>query len=295
MTGAELRVLYRGDLASCNYSCPYCPFAKRNDSVEVTERDRKSLLRFADWCGATHFRLRILFTPWGEALVRKHYRDAFVRISHFTNVVELGIQTNLSRDPAWLADASTDAVRLWCTYHPSQVSRTRFLRRLEHLLRMRIRFSVGMVALREDFAEVRQMHQLLGQLERSSGQSIYFWLNAYDERTPGYYSPQDVDILTAIDPHFSFNLLPTPSLGARCHAGLGAISVDARGDARPCHFVQRPLGNLYDGSFEARLACTPCPNARCDCYIGYALREDLPFEAPLTRAYAPAAQALRAR
>ena len=25
-------ILYRGPLASCNYDCPYCPFAKRRDS-----------------------------------------------------------------------------------------------------------------------------------------------------------------------------------------------------------------------------------------------------------------------
>ncbi|MCB1642616.1 MAG: radical SAM protein, partial [Xanthomonadales bacterium] len=195
----------------------------------------QSLLRFVNWCETTHFRLRILFTPWGEALVRKHYRDAFVRISHVQNVIELGIQTNLSRDPTWLEKADRESVSLWCTYHPSQVSRARFLRRLERLLQMRIRFSVGMVALREDLAEVREMHRLLGQLERNSGQPIHFWLNAYDERPPSYYGPQEVDILTAIDPHFAFNLQPTPSLGARCRAGIGAVSVDARGDARPCH------------------------------------------------------------
>ena len=295
MPGAELRVLYRGDLASCNYSCHYCPFAKRNDSTDVTARDRDSLLRFVDWCETTHFGLRILFTPWGEALVRKHYRDAFLRLSHASNVIELGIQTNLSRDPAWLASANNDAVNLWCTYHPSQESRSRFLRRLEQLRQLRIRFSVGMVALREDLDEIRAMHLALGQLDHGSGQPIYLWLNAYDQRTPGYYSAQDVAMLSAVDPHFPVNLDPAPSLGARCRAGLSAISVDARGDARPCHFVQRPLGNLYDGSFEAQLSRSACPNARCDCYIGYALREDLPFDAPLTRAHTPMVQALRAR
>ena len=169
MPGAELRVLYRGDLASCNYSCHYCPFAKRNDSTDVTARDRDSLLRFVDWCETTHFGLRILFTPWGEALVRKHYRDAFLRLSHASNVIELGIQTNLSRDPAWLASANNDAVNLWCTYHPSQESRSRFLRRLEQLRQLRIRFSVGMVALREDLDEIRAMHLALGQLDQRAG------------------------------------------------------------------------------------------------------------------------------
>ena len=29
-----MRILYRGPLASCNYDCPYCPFAKRRDSAD---------------------------------------------------------------------------------------------------------------------------------------------------------------------------------------------------------------------------------------------------------------------
>ena len=29
-----MKILYRGPLASCNYDCPYCPFAKRRDSTE---------------------------------------------------------------------------------------------------------------------------------------------------------------------------------------------------------------------------------------------------------------------
>jgi hypothetical protein len=287
MTGAELSVMYRGDLSSCNYACHYCPFAKRVDSKEVTARDRASLVRFIDWCERSCFDLRILVTPWGEALVRKHYREGFVRMSHLTNVLELGIQTNLSRDPDWLADANKASISLWCTYHPSQVARTHFLRRVEQLLHMNIGLSVGMVALREDFVEIQQMHRELGDLARTSGQPIYLWLNAYDGRSTDYYRSQDIEMLAALDPHFSFNVRPFSSLGADCRAGYQAISVNAQGDVRPCHFVQRPLGNLYDGSFEQGLSRKSCPNRQCDCYIGYALRNDLPFKAPLTRAHAP--------
>jgi hypothetical protein len=287
MTGAELSLLYRGDLSSCNYDCSYCPFAKRVDSKALTAQDRASLARFVAWCERATFGLRILFTPWGEALVRKHYRDAFVQLSALHNVRELGIQTNLSRDPSWLDAAKKDAINLWCTYHPSQTPRARFLRRLEQLLAMGIGFSVGMVALREDVAEIQTMRLLLNDLARTAGRPIYLWLNAYDGRDADYYRQQDIAILNAIDPHFSYNLQPQASMGADCRAGDGAVSVNAQGDVRPCHFVQRSLGNLYDGSFERMRACRPCPNARCDCYIGYSLRRDLPFNAPLTRRHAP--------
>ena len=38
----------------------------------------------------------VLFTPWGEALVRKGYRDALVELSHLPHVDRVAIQTNLS-------------------------------------------------------------------------------------------------------------------------------------------------------------------------------------------------------
>ena len=30
-----------------------------------------------------------------------------------------------------------------------------------------------------------------------------------------------------------------------------------------------PIGNLYDGTWRAALRPRACPNARCDCHIGY--------------------------
>jgi MoaA/NifB/PqqE/SkfB family radical SAM enzyme len=289
MTGTELRLQYRGDLASCNYDCGYCPFAKRRDSADVSERDRAALQRFVTWCETAAFRLRLLFTPWGEALVRKHYREAIVRLSHVPQVLELGVQTNLSRNPEWLMAANPRNLQLWCTYHPSQTERANFLRRIDQLLRIGVGFSVGMVALREELQEIQFMRQALDQRATASRRPIYLWLNAFDGRSRDYYSPDMIQTLNSIDPHFAFNLEPVASLGADCRAGSEALSVNARGDVQPCHFVNKPLGNLYDGSFSQSLVRRLCPNARCDCYIGYSLRRDLLFQAPLTRGFAPAA------
>ena len=44
-----IRMLYRGPLASCNYDCPYCPFAKRRDPPELLRADRAALTRFVAW------------------------------------------------------------------------------------------------------------------------------------------------------------------------------------------------------------------------------------------------------
>src|SRR5690606_24541191 len=71
----DLTILYRGTLSSCNYDCPYCPFAKHWESPAELAADRRGLARFVDWVSArTDDRLALFFTPWGEALVRQWYR-----------------------------------------------------------------------------------------------------------------------------------------------------------------------------------------------------------------------------
>jgi len=265
---ATLRILYRGRLASCNYDCAYCPFAKRRDTRDTLRRDAADLARFVDWADAAPEPLAILFTPWGEGLVRKPYIEALVRLSHAPHVRRVAIQTNLSSNLRWVERAERSALALWCTYHPTQVTRTTFLARIARLREAGVRFSVGVVGAREHYAEIDAMRAALRDDE-------YLWINALDPRPADYYTDDDIARLAAIDPHFPFNLAPPASLGADCRAGATAISVDGDGNVRPCHFVRRDLGNLYDGSFARMRGATACPNARCDCFIGYAHRRDV--------------------
>lgn len=55
---ASLTILYRGPLASCDYDCGYCPFAKRRDSPEQLRADRAALARFTEWVAAAEQRER---------------------------------------------------------------------------------------------------------------------------------------------------------------------------------------------------------------------------------------------
>ncbi|QQQ03445.1 STM4011 family radical SAM protein [Lysobacter enzymogenes] len=267
----HLSVLYRGRLSSCNYDCGYCPFAKTYDSREALRRDAADLARFVDWAGAQRMQLSVLFTPWGEGLVRRHYRQALVALSRMAHVRRAAIQTNLCVGLRWLDDADLARLALWCTYHPSQVTRAAFLARCRELDRRGVRHSVGMVGLLEDLDEIEAMRRELPA-------TTPMWVNAFDPRPPDYYDAAQIARIEAIDPHFRYNLAPAPSLGAPCLTGESVVSVDGDGDVRRCHFVDQPLGNLYDGSFAAQLRQRACPNARCDCYIGYAHRPDLPFQ-----------------
>lgn len=69
----DITILYRGPLASCDYDCSYCPFAKRRDTPEQLRADRAAVERFVDWVAsqATQSpgkRISVLFTPWGKDL-----------------------------------------------------------------------------------------------------------------------------------------------------------------------------------------------------------------------------------
>ncbi|GAA4864339.1 STM4011 family radical SAM protein [Kitasatospora terrestris] len=264
----HLTVLYRGPLASCDYDCPYCPFAKRRDSPEQLRADRAALERFTAW--AADYReggLSVLFTPWGEGLVRSWYRRAMVDLSHAPHVRRVAIQTNLSCRTDWLADADPDTLALWVTYHPGQVDPRRFLDRCGELTALGIRYSVGVVGEPDHLEPARRL-----RAELPAG--TYLWINAADGRD---YTDAEAARWTELDPLFHYSRHPHPSGGRACRTGDTVVSVDGEGTVRRCHFVRPPLGNLYDGSYRAELRPRPCPLPVCDCHIGYVHLETLPL------------------
>ncbi len=265
-----LSLLYRGTLESCNYDCGYCPFAKRKDSRARLAKDAAEVARFVAWAGEQKRPLRILFTPWGEALVRRHYRAAVQALAAMPHVQQVSVQTNLATPLSWLEQVEPNKVTLWCTYHPGQTAQQRFIERCARLDKMGIGFSVGMVAMREHFGAIRELRAALPPRQ-------YLWLNAYDRRGPGYYTGQDLAWLEAIDPWFIHNRRPAPSRGSPCAAGEDVLSVAGDGEVQRCHFIPQRLGNLYQDSLESMLGERSCSRLKCDCYIGYAHRRDLPF------------------
>ncbi|MFJ8156998.1 STM4011 family radical SAM protein [Streptomyces sp. NPDC094468] len=264
----DLTLLYRGPLASCDYDCPYCPFAKRRDSTEQLRADRAALERFTEWAGAqTEDRLSVLFTPWGEGLVRSWYRRALVELSHRPHVRRVAIQTNLSCRTDWLADADPGTLALWCTYHPGQTPYDRFLAKCRDLAARGIRYSVGIVGLADHL-------DAAGRLRADLPDHVYLWVNAAEGHT---YTDAEAALWTDLDPLFPYSRTPHASAGLPCRTGESVVSVDGAGTVRRCHFVPAPLGNLYDGSYRAALRPRPCPLAACDCHIGYVHLETLPL------------------
>jgi MoaA/NifB/PqqE/SkfB family radical SAM enzyme len=261
----HLTILYRGPLASCDYDCAYCPFAKRRDTPERLRADRAALERFTAWVAAQSHGVSILFTPWGEGLVRSWYRRALTELSHLPHVERVAIQTNLSARLDWVAAADTSRLALWATYHPGQVAYERFLGRCRELTERKVRHSVGIVGLPEHLPYAQRLRADLPP-------RTYLWVNAAEGHV---YSETDAAEWSGIDPLFGYSRHPHASRGLPCRTGDSVISVDGNGTVRRCHFVPTVLGNLYDGSFRTALRPRPCPLAVCDCHIGYVHLEPL--------------------
>jgi hypothetical protein len=272
---APLTILYRGPLASCNYGCRYCPFAKRREGRAAQRSDRLALERFVAWCAAqpTTRPLRIFFTPWGEALVHPRYQRAILQLAALAQVERVAIQTNLAARLDWLAAAEGDLrakIGIWATFHPSEVTQERFLAQCQRLLALGLRFSIGVVGIREQLEQIEALRAALPS-------NVYLWVNAYDRRGADYYSAAVLARLSAIDPLFDLNLQRYRSRGHSCRAGASVITVDGDGTMRRCHFIDTPIGNIYQPNWGDALIERPCTRAFCDCHIGYVhLRQHQP-------------------
>jgi MoaA/NifB/PqqE/SkfB family radical SAM enzyme len=249
-------------LSSCNYDCPYCPFAKHKDTRTTLATDAQQVARFLAFVkGREDIQFRIFFTPWGEALIRKYYQHALIELSHFDNVQKLAIQTNLSCNLGWLQKANKDKIALWATYHPGQVEREAFLNKCRQLDAMGVMYSVGIVGFKETIEEIETMRTLLPK-ER------YLWVNALKKQAD-YYNAEERERLITVDPYVPYNMVHHESKGRACRTGDTVISVDGDGNIYRCHFIKEKLGNLYEHELKHILQPRLCTNATCGCHIGY--------------------------
>lgn len=255
---------YRGALSSCNYDCPYCPFSKTKDSKATLEKDKQQLAVFLEWIRrqeeAGH-QLSVFFNPYGEALVHRWYREAMTELSQMSHIEKVAVQTNLSCRLDWTERLNKDKTAFWVTYHPGQTSESSFLSQCMRLYEQRIPFSVGTVGMRSAFAAIEH-------IRRSLPKDVYLWINAFKDRND-YYTPEEVEQLTRIDPYFQLNVTDYNSLGERCSAGSNVFYVQGSGVVKRCYSDRRVIGQLYRDGLEGLSAERPCGMKKCGCYIGY--------------------------
>ena len=176
-------------------------------------------------------------------------------------MTKVAIQTNLSSRLDWVERCDKTKVALWATFHPLETTRERFLAQCEELERRKVSYSVGVVGMKEHTEPLEWLRQRLPA-------HVYLWINAYKRRSD-YYTPEEVQRFTSIDPLFPINTQYHPSAGHACRTGHSVISVDGAGTIRRCHFIKTPLGNIYEEGFEKVLYERVCSNATCGCHIGY--------------------------
>lgn len=283
MISTDLTLIYRGPLDSCNYGCGYCPFAKKPETPEQKAADERALERFLTWVRAhsasappsgalTDAALAIFFTPWGEALHHQRYRAAIVELSRLPGVRKVAIQTNLAGSLDWLTGADPGKVGIWATWHPTEVSRERFLRNVTRLRELGVSHSVGAVGVRHRVDEIEALRAALPA-------ETPMWVNAFSiDGGPvrrNYYDADTIARFTAVDPLFEVGLLRFASRGRTCAAGRTVLAIDGDGTARRCHFLPKVLGNLYADPLDEILTDQPCPRPACDCHIGYVHLDDL--------------------
>ena len=256
-----LNILYRGPLASCNYDCKYCPFAKTKNTREELAYDKTCLEKFVDWVGTQQRPIGILFTPWGEALIRKYYQEAIIELSKMNHVKKVAIQTNLSSSLSWLKKTNKEKTALWTTFHPTEISIKSFVQKCQEVIQNEVTLSVGIVGKLEHFDLAKQLRMQLPD-------DIYVWVNAF-KRISDYYSKTDIEFLNQIDPHFNLNNTIYKSQGKACFAGESSLSIDGEGNIMTCHFIKDKIGNIYEDSLNDILKPTTCSNESCRCYIGY--------------------------
>jgi len=269
----NLSILYRGPLSSCNYGCPYCPFAKHTETRAEHRADEAALNRFLDWVETQYDKhmLSVFFTPWGEALVHRRYQQAFVLLTHMPHIEKVTIQTNLSCRLGWVEECDKSRMALWATFHPGEVNRHRFLARCHELVDRGVAFSVGVVGMKEHLAAIEWVRAALPR-------DIYLWVNAY-KRLSDYYSAEELERLEQVDALFPINNVRHASRGKACRTGESVFSVDGEGVMRRCHFVREPIGSIYATDWETALRPRLCSNETCGCHIGYVHMQDLKLDA----------------
>lgn len=256
-------IYYRGALCSCNYSCHYCPFALKKNSRFELQKDKTELNRFIDWLSQQNNSLSygIMFTPWGEAMIRKYYQQAFIALSFMPHVHKVCAQTNLSGDVSWLKECCHDSSALWISYHPQEVSFTSFVNKCDWLYQHNISYSVGMVGLKEYLPAMKNLRKALPD-------DVYLWINAFKDKED-YYQEEDINAMLNIDPLFHLNLNNYECLGQPCDSGQYSFLVGQGGGLYRCHFIKHSIGNLYKDKLVDILKSKPCPNKLCECYLGY--------------------------
>lgn len=251
------KITYRGHLKSCNYTCFYCPFSKRTMTKAELEKDKKALYKFINKLESIDFLkpIDLFFTPYGEALIHRHYQKTICDLSKKPFINKIGIQTNLSFDiKSWInEDADFTKIYIWATFHSSMTNIDDFVEKVS-VLKEYHNISVGVVGNPKDVA-------VISSLRAKIPADVYLWINKMDG-LGRKYTDEEFNIFSAIDPMFINEFKRKVN---KCNAYETDIFVLENGEILNCNRTRKKLGNIYDDDFVNSNIC----NNKCDCYLAY--------------------------
>ncbi len=255
-------IFFRGEIDFCNYSCSYCPFAKKTLNKEKIQKESENLEKLYIYVKNMQEDANIMITPYGEALIHPLYQEFIARISTLENVRKIGIQSNLSVDTNELINtlsnnhADFSKIMLWATFHSEYADIENFCNKANSLSEL-ISISCGIVANRKNYEEIRKLRENLNS-------DIYLWINAMD-KIKNRFSNDEISALSKIDPMFAYEF----------YAKRVDFTNLRDDDFFTCHSYDKIYVDIqkYSSScfFKKKIAIDSlCNNHKiCDCYLGY--------------------------
>lgn len=254
-------IYYRGRIDFCNYNCYYCPFSKNKYNGKVLKEDELYLECLYEYI-IKNSTENIFFLPYGEWMVHRYFLEYISKISKIKSIKEIGIQTNGSFSIDILKEifdkdnGSLDKLNLWISYHPKEIDRDIFLKKINILKENNIKFTVGTVA------NIIEKENIL-YLKENLPEEIYFWLNEMDGRKIPY-KKEDIDFFKSIDPYFLLELKNSKSSVENCIGGVDRIFLDYNLDKKLCNISKAKVK-------DNRI----CKSNICNCYLSYSNRTDI--------------------
>lgn len=260
-------IFFRGDIDFCNYSCSYCPFAKKTQSIDKIQKEEDNLKKLFFYVKNMDEDANIMITPYGEALIHPIYQVFIARLSTLDNVRKIGIQTNLSVDTKNLIStleenkAYFSKIMIWATFHSQFTDIKQFCNKANKLSSL-VSISCGVVANRKNFEEIKNLRQVLRP-------DVYLWINAMD-KIKNKFTEDEISSLSHIDPFFAYEFYEK--------------RIDFTKSRSDDFSICQSYDKIYADSYKYSSSCffkkkkaisSSCNNHKiCDCYLGYSNFKD---------------------
>ena len=234
-------IFFRGNIDFCNYSCSYCPFAKKAQSIDKIQKEEENLKKLFFYVKNMDEDVNIMITPYGEALIHPIYQEFMARLSTLKNVRKIGIQTNLSVDTKNLIStleenkADFSKIMLWATFHSQFTDIEKFCNKANQLSKL-ISISCGIVANKKNLDKIKNK-----------------------------FTEDEISSLSHIDPFFAYEF----------YEKRVDFKKSRSDDFSICQSYDKIYAdiNKYSSScfFKKKKAISSsCNNHKiCDCYLGY--------------------------